>query len=167
VYNINKYFFSHARLYAAFNFSPYIIPFKMPIHPNKIRDLSFGYTSEENLLPLFRRVYGDKIVKSSDRFSFFDYSDDDSLIELKTRRINHDRFPTALCNLEKVKKLAADPRQAYLVFSYLDGVFQVPIKENWKYWTTRTNTRCDRGRNESAVVCLIPHTQMERLTDKC
>ena len=136
----------------------------MSMHPNKIRDLSFGYTSEENLLPLFRRVYGNKIVKSADRYSFFDFSDDDSLIELKTRRIKHDRFPTALCNLKKVKKLAADPRQAYLVFSYLDGVFHVPIKENWKCWATRTNTRCDRGREESATVCLIPHTEMVRLS---
>lgn len=132
----------------------------MPTHPNKKADLVFGYTSETNLLPLFRRVYGDKISKSTDRYSFFDYSDDNSLIELKTRRINHDRFPTALCNLEKVKKLAADPRRAFLVFSYSDGVYQVPINENWKTWATRTNTRCDRGRKESAVVCLIPHTEM-------
>tara|TARA_Y100001937_G_scaffold78380_1_gene106292 strand:- start:22 stop:441 length:420 start_codon:yes stop_codon:yes gene_type:complete len=139
----------------------------MSVHPNKVRDLRFGYTSEENLLPLFRDVYGDEIVKSTDRFSFFDYSDDHTLIELKTRRIRHDQYPTALCNLNKIKKLVADKRNAYLVFSYLDGVYQVPIKENWKYWKTRTNTRRDRGREESATVCLIPHTEMQPLRARC
>lgn len=136
----------------------------MSIHPNKIRDLSFGYTSEENLLPLFCRIYGDKISKSDDRYSFFDYSDDNTLIELKTRRIKHDKYPTALCNLRKIKKLVEDPRNSYLIFSYLDGVFEVPIKENWKYWKTRTNTRCDRGKKESATVCLIPHSQMRPIS---
>tara|TARA_S200002703_G_scaffold139724_1_gene130601 strand:- start:179 stop:607 length:429 start_codon:yes stop_codon:yes gene_type:complete len=135
----------------------------MSVHPIKARDLRFGYTSEENLLPLFRHIYGDAIAKSSDRFSFFDYSDDSTLIELKTRRIRHDQYPTALCNLQKIKRLVADKRAAYLVFSYLDGVYQVPIDENWMRWKTRTNTRRDRGREESATVCLIPHTQMEPL----
>lgn len=140
----------------------------MPIlHPNKINDLKFGDNNECSLLPLFRKQYGADIKKSTYRYSFFDYSDDQTLLELKSRRINHDKYPTALCNLEKIKKLAQDPRQAYLIFSYLDGVFEIPIRENWKKWATRINTRSDRGKNESATVCLIPYNELVCIKQSC
>ena len=129
-------------------------------HPNKVRDLSFGNISENKLLPYFRKKYGEEIAKSEYRYSFFDYSDSKTLIELKTRRIRHNQYPTALCNLNKIQKLYNDERNAYLIFSYLDGLFEVPIKENYKKWKTKTNTRCDRGKNETSTVCHIPYSEM-------
>ena len=133
------------------------------VHKNKKRDLKFGYKSECELLPLFKKKYGDNIKKSTDKYSFFDFYDDNSLLELKTRRITHNQYSTAICNLSKIEKLFNDKRKAFLIFSYLDGVFEISITENYKDWKTSTQTRRDRGRVESSVVCLIPYSEMKKL----
>lgn len=47
-------------------------------------------------------------------------------VELKTRRIKHDQYPTAIIGLNKLKWCQRDPtKEYYFVFCYTDGLYYI------------------------------------------
>ena len=111
-------------------------------------DISFGLREEEVIKPFLEGHYG-KLTKL-DKYHPFDFENGDFLIEVKSRRIPHNKYNTMMFNYSKIEKLESynTEKIALFVFNCLDGIYC------WEYdssqFTIGRGGRCDRGFNESS-----------------
>lgn len=87
-------------------------------------DILFGGHSEVNNLNALETHFNTKL-KHNGTFHCFDYSNEGQtiFIELKTRRVKHNQYPTALIGKNKVD-FCKDPNiDYYFVFCYSDGLY--------------------------------------------
>ncbi len=119
------------------------------------RDLSFGYKSEEEIHQILENVFG-KLLRSKlnpemGEYYEFDKYSEDFFIEVKTRRILHDKFESLFFGENKLRKgddiLKKFPNiRIFYLWRCEDGIF------GWEHrstaFTIQRRGRCDRGRNE-------------------
>jgi len=119
------------------------------------RDLSFGYKSEEDIHQILENVFG-KLLRSNlnpemGEYYEFDKYSEDFFIEVKTRRILHDKFSSLFFGENKLRKgddiLKKFPNiRIFYLWRCEDGIF------GWEHrsteFTIQRRGRCDRGRNE-------------------
>lgn len=94
-------------------------------------DYSFGTTNELPVLPILETFFKTPL-KRRGGMSSFDYDNADSnpstvmCIELKTRRIKHDKYPTTIIGANKVAVAAANPDRVYwFCYKYEDGIWGI------------------------------------------
>ena len=76
----------------------------MVLNDKKISDLAFGFNEEEKLLPFLKDYFkNDNIVKTSQN-NFFDYECEGLKIELKSRRIKHNKYDSLIFGKNKWDK---------------------------------------------------------------
>ena len=107
-------------------------------------DLAFGINEEANKHPFLEEVFGEKLERQTG-FASMDYKGSTIYVELKTRRINHDRYPTALISASKVDFCEKSNADCYFVYQYTDGIFYVKYDKALfaTFWTdkyTRTES---------------------------
>ena len=131
-------------------------------------DIAFGRTSEERNCSVISAFVGDALTKTS-TYHPMDYTNDGNTIfvELKTRRVRHDQYPTALIGKNKVD-FCSDPAKTYYFFyCYADGLFYVKYDpELFKTFRVEEDyTRSERSgcSNPSQRCVHIPHTYLLRL----
>ena len=90
-------------------------------------DLAFGAKSEIETLPILQTLAGSPLIKTAP-FHPMDYTNEAMtvFVELKTRRIRHDQYPTALIGKNKID-FCFDPATTtyYFCFSYNDGLYSI------------------------------------------
>lgn len=93
---------------------------------SQAEDIRFGTESETNLHKQIESLVGDEVIWKGG-FDTFDFHNKAKTIwvELKTRRIKHDTYPTALIGKNKVEFCNSPGVDYYFVFSYLDGLFYI------------------------------------------
>ena len=72
-------------------------------------DRKYGMKLEDALFTRVKELYGDDIQKT-DRYHLYDYYNDDTFIELKARRCNHNRYPTTMIGKNKIEFAKEPPR---------------------------------------------------------
>jgi hypothetical protein len=87
-------------------------------------------------------------------------------VELKTRRIRHNEYPTALIGKNKIDFCSDPTKSYYFVYSYKDGLFA--IKYNKDLFDTFETSAYKRGDRDDApaienVVVYIPHQHLHRI----
>ena len=89
-------------------------------------DLEFGTKSEQTVQSTLENVFEKKLIRRGG-YSSFDYDDGETLyVELKTRRIRHTAYPTAIIGANKVFVASKNPTKKYwFCFSYLDGLYGI------------------------------------------
>ena len=126
------------------------------------KDLKFGLKCEDDLLDNIREKWGDDIEKTN-HYAVFDYISPLYQLELKSRRINKDRYPTTMIEMNKLLKAERDleEKKSIFLFNFTDGCYY------WEYnkeqYTTKFTGRRDRGRDERCVKGLIPITFLKPL----
>ena len=116
-------------------------------------EYEFGRASETQLSTLMMTKFG--VTQSLDKYAHFDYESEDTLVELKTRRILSTSFPDYMMNGCKLRAAAASGKKVYFVYRFLDGIFY------WQFDPTVTtridyNGRKDRGRDETQLMHYLP-----------
>ena len=120
------------------------------------KDLNFGLQQEDKLLPLIVSKYGDDIFKT-DKMCRWDYESDTILIELKSRRVKKNTYPTTMIGKTKVDLMLNNGKRVIAIFKFLDGTFEIEItKEITGKFDIREGGRCDRGRPELNQYYYIP-----------
>ena len=133
-------------------------------------DLDFGEKNEEETILKLDDYFKTKFFKNTNKYGIIDFFNEDKkiYIELKSRRINHDLYPTALIGLNKIKyfKMLKDC-ECFICYKYNDGLFLLKysndlfktfdIKKNFK-----NNFRQDVGKNEFSDVVLIPYSSLKK-----
>jgi len=95
-------------------------------------DRAFGTTSEADNLERLTTFIGTTLNRTAGQFCAFDYEDPTKtiMVELKTRRVRHDTYPTAIINRSKIVFARERPNvQFWFVFCYLDGLFAIQYEQ--------------------------------------
>jgi len=124
---------------------------------NNIRrnDLNFGFKSEEEIHSILEQEFG-KLLRSSKnpemgKYYEFDKYNEDYFIEVKTRRIKHDQYPSLFFGNNKYQKgeelLKKSPHlRIFYLWKCNDGIY------GWEHkssdYTIEKRGRCDRGKDE-------------------
>jgi len=114
------------------------------------RDLHFGLKSEELVIQKLQIRFGDLI--KLDKYNNFDFKGDKIYIELKTRRINHNKYPSLMFSKRKLDKglelYTDEGAEILFLFMCLDGLYgwyyitDDEISDNYEI---KTGGRKDRG----------------------
>lgn len=100
-------------------------------------DLKFGLESEINNKPLIEKFLNSNIKTYDDKFSTFDFYNDNCLIELKSRRCNHNTYDDLMMNINKyekgIKEICENKKHIYYFFSFEDGLYYYKQNINHKH----------------------------------
>ena len=138
-------------------------------------DLAYGDKNEQLVLPILQSLphpAAPELRKTSHKYSVLDFKDPMGrlFVELKSRRIAHDKHPTAIVGFNKVcdaEWRTNHGATCYFAFAYTDGVYAIKyekdvfaaFEKDEDYW------RSDRDDcvNKAQHVVLIPHEKLVRL----
>jgi hypothetical protein len=89
-------------------------------------DLSFGMNNQKDIINELDLFFDTSFTEQS-RFSLFDFIDKNNTIyvELKTRRITRNQYPTTLMGKNKIEFCNDPSKKYYFVFSYIDGMYYI------------------------------------------
>lgn len=129
----------------------------------KADDLAFGFASETRNISTLSAFFKTDL-KHNGIHAVLDWTNSAKTIyvELKTRRIKHDAYPTTLIGLNKVMACKDEGVQYWFCYAYEDGLYAIQY-EKTLFDTFRTehnyqrNKRPDSNDNPSAVVHIPVH----------
>jgi len=101
-----------------------------------VNDYKFGMASEETNKNVLEKVFNTSFTRRGGMVTF-DYDNLDMptkpttiYAELKTRRINHDKYPTALIGANKVWVASQNPdAEFWFVYNYTDGIYGIKYEK--------------------------------------
>jgi hypothetical protein len=134
-------------------------------------DFAFGIASERTNHKILETIFKTPFVRRGGMYTFdFDNTDTDLsktiYAELKTRRIPHNKFKTALIGSNKVKYAEQSPNKEYwFIYNYQDGIFGVKYdKEKFDTYDCDEFQRGERPDcNDKPQLCyFIPYTDLTR-----
>ena len=131
-------------------------------------DLLFGRGSEWNNKTTLE-TYLNTNLRALGTYDVFDFTNTNNTVyvELKSRRIRHDAYPTAIIGANKVD-WCTDPSKTYwFAYAYADGIYIIKYdKELFDTYQRideyQRGTRPDCANNPKRVV-LIPHQHLTRV----
>ena len=135
--------------------------------PSFASDYAFGTASEITTLPRIEHFLETKMIHRGGK-QIFDYDNDTHIFaDLKTRRIPHNKWATALIGANKVRAASLNPQNEYWFFyNYTDGLFAIKYeKEKFARYACNMYKRSDRDdyNNRPAETYFIPYQDLERL----
>tara|TARA_E500000305_G_scaffold49852_1_gene39052 strand:+ start:1061 stop:1537 length:477 start_codon:yes stop_codon:yes gene_type:complete len=116
-------------------------------NPRYIADLAMGEKGEQNAQPLLEKVFG-RLERTKYKYNRFDFTNEKSIIELKTRSCKHNAFDRdggLMFNYSKIEKYenSNEKRKVFFAFNCIDGLYY------WEYnkdtYTKGIGGRKDRG----------------------
>jgi len=126
------------------------------------KDLEFGFKAEDDLLGKIKSIYGEKICKTEPNCRV-DYFDDNTLIELKSRRNTYKKYPTTMISKGKIDYMLKSGKRSICLFNFSDGLYSIEIDKNKiDKFKLKRGGRWDRGRPELNEYYYIP---IELLTE--
>lgn len=110
-------------------------------------DLTFGTNSERSNQSKLEGFFKRKLTRAGG-YSTFDFNDGATLfVELKTRRIPHDRYKTAIIGANKVETAAQNPDRSYwFCYAYEDGIYGIEFQKD--LFATFERSEYSRGDRE-------------------
>jgi hypothetical protein len=129
-------------------------------------DYKFGTNNEVKAHEKLEKVFKTSLHhRTEDPFTQFDYDNGSSLfVELKTRRIRHDMYQTAIIGRNKVAIAAANPDKNYwFCYNYSDGLYGIPYdEEKFSKYKMSEYSRGDRSdyHNISQMCYFIPREDL-------
>lgn len=126
-------------------------------------DMKFGTEKEINQLDLIKSAIDINLKRSVKKNATFDYYSDNTLAELKSRRNNHNAYPTTMVGYNKIEYALKHPeKQAYFCFCFLDGLYYYKFSKDDKL-EVRLGGRRDRGKDEIKEYCYIPISLLRKI----
>ena len=122
-------------------------------NPQYLADMDFGFSEEDTIKPLLDEHFGE--LKKLDKYNPFDFENEEYIIEVKSRRIPHNKYNSLMFNYSKIEKLDTydTDKTAIFVFNCEDGIYY------WEYdssqFTIGRGGRCDRGCNEYSQMAYV------------
>jgi hypothetical protein len=130
-------------------------------------DYAFGTANEAPTLPRVEEYLKTKLIHRGGK-SVFDYDNGKNVYaDLKTRRITHNQWPTALIGANKVHMASLNPKTDFWFFyNYTDGLFAIKYeKEKFAKYECKKYKRGDREdyHNRPAETYFIPYEDLIRI----
>jgi len=97
---------------------------------SQANDLKFGAKGEREVLPLINHFFKDDAIPFEDTYSTQDFHSCFNVYELKSRKIKHDAYPTAIIGCNKaVLKPEDKGKDLFFLFNYTDGLYYIKYNE--------------------------------------
>ena len=115
---------------------------------NKSIDIDFGKAEEQAIKALLEQHFGP--LEPTNTYNHFDFKNEKFVIEVKTRRIRHNRYDTQIFGTNKLmtgRKYLKKGIQPVFVFNCIDGIFVWYLDEA-EISHNAIGGRSDRGKVE-------------------
>ena len=112
-------------------FTRLFVPAECRKMATQFADLAFGTSNEDKIKSQIERIAGTPLIKQGG-YSIMDYTNEAKTVyvELKTRRIRHDDYITAIIGANKVEFCSDPTKNYYFVFCYSDGIYYIKYNES-------------------------------------
>lgn len=113
-------------------------------------DYALGTANEIPVMKRIEKFLGEPLIRRGG-MALFDYDNNNEtkmiFSEVKTRRIRHDAYPTAIIGANKVDEAQRNPNNTYwFFFDYVDGLYGIKYdEEQFSHYM-----RCDYSRGNRA-----------------
>ena len=134
------------------------------MNTKKQQDIEFGLIEEDSIQNKIEAVFG--LLSKTSKFSPFDFKNEEYTIELKSRRITHNRYGSQIFGQNKLRagwKELEKGRQPVFVFNCTDGIFYWEQKEGEYY--LGNGGRYDRGKPEPQKQVFVKTQFLKCLND--
>lgn len=135
-------------------------------------DLAYGESNEVSVMDRLNEAFKTELERFGG-YATIDYANPSRSIwvELKSRRIRHNQYPTALIGANKVAFCQKnDEREYYFVFQYLDGLYYIKYNkdlfDSFQKEAFQRGERADAAYNGPQDIYHIPVEHLEKLP-KC
>ena len=132
----------------------------MNIYSEKLNnDVTYGLEKEQEVKSLLENKFDTKLEKLS-VFDPMDFKDNKgNFFEIKSRRCNHDKYPTTMIGINKINEAKDHPDNNYFfVFVFLDGVYYYQYDGMYMVQAGGRNDRC---KNEYKPYAFIPVSMLK------
>jgi hypothetical protein len=127
-------------------------------------DLKYGMSMERRTKSRIEQLVGEEIILGGG-YNTFDYHNKTKTVyvELKSRRICHDDYPTAIIGKNKVDFCTDPSKEYYFVYNYNDGIYYIKYDKELfdTFEVKRDYIRGDRigcpGRANDVVYIPVSH----------
>lgn len=138
------------------------IRFKGDTNPIKLADLKRGFFEEGRMKSVIEKYHNTTIEKTPDNF-VFDYKNDTTYYEVKSRNCTVHKYPTTMVGKNKIDFANEMPDKTfYFVFCFTDGDYIYKYDRSNRLFF-ELGGRKDRGYNEYKEYCYIPVWLMSRM----
>jgi hypothetical protein len=129
-------------------------------------DIKFGFEKENDLYHILNECFDDTLEMSNNKYNLFDYIGKDCYIELKSRRVTHDKYPDTMIGYNKVEFAMNTYKRVVFCFSFTDGLYYYIFNKN-DICNNRLRIdiggRNDRGKEEYKKYCFIPTKLLKKI----
>tara|TARA_R110002072_G_scaffold192291_1_gene349302 strand:+ start:1315 stop:1719 length:405 start_codon:yes stop_codon:yes gene_type:complete len=130
------------------------------------KDYKFGSDNETKILEEINKYFDTTLIQTS-KWCSWDYENKDYLMELKTRRCNHNSYPTTMIGMNKIDKLLKREEKKVLLFNFKDGLYFFTLDDDTikECEINQNGGRSDRGTNEykNNGYCYIPFRLLTKI----
>jgi len=136
---------------------------------NKIwnQNCEFGKINEEKHFDIIKRAFDRNLIKSNNRYDKFDYYSDDTLVELKSRNNEYNKYPTTMIGIVKITYGLKTGKKCIFVFSFTDGLYYwIMNDEDLKNFDVKKGGTNKRGKEEFSNYLYIPIEKLTKIDDK-
>tara|TARA_R110000824_G_scaffold2946_3_gene13458 strand:- start:406 stop:876 length:471 start_codon:yes stop_codon:yes gene_type:complete len=132
-------------------------------------DMKLGISGEnyveEKILPRYF-----KNIKFNGKWAVIDYENEDTLIELKTRRVPFGKYESLMFGFNKVVYIEeriknGEKKDAYIIWKLTDGVYYWKYNEN--EYSIKSGGRRDRGKLEFNDCAYVKNKYIHSIYDLC
>lgn len=124
------------------------------------KDLEFGFKEEIRIKSILEEYFGE--LNILDKYNPFDYENEEYLIELKSRRIPHNKYDTAMVNYSKILRTSNINKKRVIIFNYSDGLFYWYVNSDYDIGKGGRN---DRGVEEVHIMAYIKKELLQNLNN--
>jgi hypothetical protein len=133
-------------------------------------DYALGTANEIPVMKRIEKFLGEPLVRRGG-MALFDYDNNNEtkmiFSEVKTRRIRHDAYPTAIIGANKVDEAQRNPNNTYwFFFDYVDGLYGIKYdEEKFSHYMRCDYSRGDRSdfHNRPQECFFIPSRDLVRI----
>jgi hypothetical protein len=133
-------------------------------------DYALGTANEIPVMKRIEKFLGEPLVRRGG-MALFDYDNNNEtkmiFSEVKTRRIRHDAYPTAIIGANKVDEAQRNPNNTYwFFFDYVDGLYGIKYdEEKFSHYMRCDYSRGDRSdfHNRPQECFFIPSMDLVRI----
>lgn len=93
-------------------------------------NLKFGNEKELEIKETLERIFGNLKHNINDRFSKFDFENNQIVIEYKFRNCYHNQYDGIFMTKTKLNHALKSKKKVYWVFQYEDGLFYINFNEH-------------------------------------
>jgi hypothetical protein len=95
----------------------------------KLQDIKFGLEKEVESITIIQNFFNCGELKKTSKFGIIDFYNSTHYIELKSRRITHDQFDSAIIGKNKIDYFKRLKQQCYIVYNYIDGIYYIKYEK--------------------------------------